>query len=111
MTTGRINQVTIVRRNSGRPPPQRGGDRSVFSTSTTANSWLRPLTARPAGPGSPRSGVRLSLCVPQGAVGTTRDPPGGFGSAYAPKEETRPRWVFPKNREPPAGGIPKLLVV
>ena len=70
MTTGRINQVTIVRR--GRPPPVLQGGELV----TGASAWSFLSSGRPAAggphwqaPGKPTEASAFPLYVPQATFG------------------------------------------
>jgi hypothetical protein len=77
MTTGRINQVTIVRR--GWPTARVSGRKSCLVTGTAGLEGTAPPAARPAGPDLPRAASTFPLSIPQSAVG-------GYGSALASVE-------------------------
>src|ERR1700709_2926506 len=77
MTTGRINQVTIVRR--GWPTARVSGRKSCLVTGTAGLEEPAPPAARPAGPDLPRAASTFPLSIPQSAVG-------GYGSALSSAE-------------------------
>ena len=71
MTTGRINQVTIVRR--GWPTARISGRKRCLVT--RYGGYLKgtaPPAARPAGPDLPRAASTFPLSIPQSAVGGYR---------------------------------------
>jgi len=67
MTTGRINQVTIVRR--GWPTARISGRKSCLATGQRTFAGTAPAAARPAGPDLPRKASTFPLSIPQSAVG------------------------------------------
>ena len=105
MTTGRINQVTIVRR--GRPTARITGQKSSLVTGSGA---VRP-TVRAARPGegracrgahpfSPSEFPRAPSAGGRGAQSTPNTPP--KRPKRRPSQEVRPRSGFPNWAVPPA---------
>ena len=65
MTTGRINQVTIVRQGLATPADFTAGENFLV---TVVRHGAAPSQPSPAGPVQ-RSGFRFPLLIPQEAVG------------------------------------------
>ena len=107
MTTGRINQVTIVRR--GWPTARVSGRKRCLVTSTAGLlTGTAPTAARPAGPDLPRAASTFPLSISQSAVSR-------YGSALTSvrvppqRPKRRPRSQRFSYSASPAGGYLPML--
>jgi len=101
MTTGRINQVAIVRRGSAIPPVIQGEE--LLATGSRPRRGAPPSAVWARGPETARDGIRFPLLDSPGRFRRARARPVGLASvAWAPREETpRASQELAADSEPP----------